>query len=139
VKRFSSRAFLLPVVSALPALALSAACALGQTPLTLALSSGATGTESLAANGKAPAEAQITLTATALISQDLPVLSLGTQIVRSGSDGTYHAVVDLAPAYQRGARVTVVASADGETASATTIVQAPNPFNPAWDNKQGSR
>ena len=140
MKRLSSRVFLLLGVAILSLLWLPAARVFGQTPLTLSLASGKTGTESLSADGKAPADAQVTLTATALISRDLPVLSLGTQTVRSGADGTYHAVIDLAPAYQRGARVTVAATADGSAVTATTLVDAPSaPFNPDWDNTQGSR
>jgi hypothetical protein len=121
---------------------LTVAVALGQTPLALSLSSGTVGTESVAADGKAAAYSQVTLTASAVISRDLPVIPLGSQTVQAGADGTYHAVIDLAPAYQRAIRVTVVASASGtKSVSATTLVDAPNAglFSPVWDATQGSR
>jgi hypothetical protein len=120
---------------------LTVAAALGQTALALSLATGKVGTESIAVDGKAAAYSQVTLTTSALISQDIPTISLGSQTVQAGADGKFHTVIDLAPVYQRGIRVTVVASAGGATpVSATTLVGAPNTtFNPDWDNTQGSR
>jgi hypothetical protein len=142
LKRFKARVFLLPVSALSALMTLTIATALSQVPLALSVSSGTAGTESVAVDGKAAAYSQVTIAASALISQDIPVVSLGSQSIRADANGRFHTVIALAPAYQRGIRVTVVASADGtKPVSATTVVDAPNAgtFNPAWDNTQGSR
>jgi hypothetical protein len=137
--RFISRAGLVGSIFA----ALTAACALGQgqQPVTLTAASGATGSESVLVSGKSLAYADVSLTASALISRDLPVIGLGTKTVRAGADGTFHTTIDLAPLYQRGILITVVAATAGaQPVSATTAVDAPNAtiFNPAWDDTEGS-
>jgi hypothetical protein len=123
--------------------ALTAACAFGQgqQPIALTVTSGDTGSESVLVSGKSLAYADVSLTASALISRDLPVIGLGGKTVRAGADGTFHTTIDLAPLYQRGILVTVVAATAGTPpVSATTAVDAPNAtiFNPAWDNTEGS-
>jgi hypothetical protein len=122
--------------------ALAQACALGQghQPLTLTVTSGATGSESVLVSGKALPYSDVGLTTDALISRDLPLIGLGTRTVRAGADGTFHMTIDLAPVYQRGILVTVIATQPGtQPVSVTAAVDAPNAsyFNPAWDNTEG--
>jgi hypothetical protein len=142
LKHFKARVFLLPVSALLPLMTLTVAAALGQTPLALSVVSGAAGTESVTVDGKAAAYSQVTLTTSAFLSADLPVVPLGSQPVQADANGKFHAVIDIAPLYQRDVRITVVASAEGtKSISATALVNAPNAgsFSPVWDATQGSR
>ena len=111
--------------------------------LTVAVQSGTTGAESIIISGTAPANAEVLLESSAVISEDLPTLSLGEKSVYADASGHFNAILLLGPVYGRSARVTVWASAgDGRfTASGSTFVRAPNASNPnaAWDSTRGNR
>jgi multidrug efflux pump subunit AcrA (membrane-fusion protein) len=144
MKQLGKRAFL-RFIPAFFAVCCSAAQA-AQTPappMTVAIASGIAGSESVQVSGTAPAYSLVTIDTTALISEDLPTLSLGQKSVNADASGRFSVMVSLAPAYQRGVRVTATVAADGGrlTASASTFVAAPNAgrFSPYWDVEQGSR
>jgi hypothetical protein len=107
----------------------------------VAVQSGNTGAETVRVAGKAAAYSLVSLDLWATISQDLPTISLGSQTVTADGSGAFATTVNIAPVYDRGIRINVRASLENGrvTATASTLVAAPNPFNPDWDNTKGSR
>ena len=86
------------------------------------------GREALVVSGQAPPLAPITLTITGTLSSDIPDVLLSRQFVAVASNGSFAAIVPIAPDYLRGSTVNVVAtSVPGvRSARAQLDVDAPN-------------
>lgn len=86
------------------------------------------GSETIAVSGTAPAGRAVQLTLYATFSRDIPDVVLSRQTVLPNGDGAFATTVPIAPAYFRGAIITVVASTppSGPSASARITVAAPN-------------
>jgi hypothetical protein len=109
-------------------------------PLAVAIHSGNTGAESVQVSGKAAAYSLVSLDLWAEVSEDIPSIWIGSQTITADNSGKFSTTVNLAPVYERGIRVTVRASIEGGrvTETASTLITAPNAFNPDWDNTTGS-
>ncbi|MBV8580473.1 MAG: hypothetical protein JO225_10375 [Candidatus Eremiobacteraeota bacterium] len=96
-------------------------------PVTLTLTRDG-GHEAVVATGNAPAARPVELAAYATYSRDLPTVLLSRRVVTSDANGRFTTTLALAPAYFRGALVTVVARSvpDGPSATARISVTAPN-------------
>lgn len=88
----------------------------------------AVGSEAVHITGTAPASRPLEAAMYARFSQNLPTVLLSRRIVSTDAAGRYDATLSTAPAYFRGAIVTVVVTAipGGAGASTTTTVVAPN-------------
>jgi hypothetical protein len=86
------------------------------------------GSEALAVSGTAPAGRALQLTLYATFSRDIPDTLITRQTILPGPDGTFAVTVPTAPAFLRGAVLTVVVGAppSGPFASARVTVGAPN-------------
>ncbi|MBV8748580.1 MAG: hypothetical protein JO103_02575 [Candidatus Eremiobacteraeota bacterium] len=101
-------------------------------PVTLTLTRAA-GHEAVVATGNAPAARPVELAAYATYSRDLPTVLLSRRVVTTDANGRFTTTLPLAPAYFRGALVTVVVRSvpDGPSATARISVTAPNDPTPA--------
>ncbi len=89
---------------------------------------GGQGAESLAVSGTAPRNTVVTISLYGQISRDIPTVFLNTQSTVASSEGKYAKAVPIDPDYFRGTLITVkVAVPNGNVASATYVVGAPNP------------
>jgi hypothetical protein len=88
----------------------------------------AVGSETVHITGTAPAARPLEAAAYARFSQNLPTVLLSRRIVSTDAAGRYDATLPIAPAFFRGALVTVLVRTmpDGAAASATIAVAAPN-------------
>jgi activator of HSP90 ATPase len=88
----------------------------------------ATGTEGVRISGTAPAGQPLEAALYARFSEDLPTVLLSRHRVSADSSGRYDAVLPIAPAYFRGAVVSVVVRSvpAGPLARASLVVGAPN-------------
>ena len=87
------------------------------------------GAEAVSVTGTAPPGAIVTLTLTALISEDLPTVLVSRHDAAADVNGRFAAVIPIASAYERGIVLTVIAtSASGAApAQAQLTTGAPNP------------
>jgi hypothetical protein len=118
------------------ALAAVQAAPLGAAPTTDAPASGPVsllvaphaGAEAVDVSGRAPAGTDLTITLVSTIDVDLPDVVLNRKTLVTGPDGTFAAVMSIAPGYTRGSIITVFAtSSDGGPAvTARYVVNAPN-------------
>ena len=116
--------------------AVAALCApvAAQTPSTAPVTgitvgaSRAVGTEAVRITGTAAATRPLEAATYARFSQDLPTVLLSRRIISTDAAGRYDATLPIAPAYFRGAILTVVVRTipDGAGASATVTVAVPN-------------
>jgi hypothetical protein len=88
----------------------------------------AVGTDTVRITGTAPTGRPLEAALYARFSQNLPTVLLSRRSVTTDAAGRYDATLPIAPAFFRGAIVTVLVRAmpDGAAASATMIVVAPN-------------
>ncbi len=92
----------------------------------------AAGRDAIVVDGTAPAALPVTITLTGTISRDLPTVTLSS--VTLATDGTFHAVVPIAPAMPRGSVVTVTATSLPGVSSAWARVTV-GPPNPQLDTR----
>lgn len=110
----------------------------GSRPVTVAQSSASASTLTLRASqapgryailvdGTAPAALPVRITLTGEISRDIPVVTLSS--VTLATDGTFHAVLPIAPSMPRDSVVIVTATSlsGASLATARVIVGSPNP------------
>ncbi|MDE2571780.1 MAG: hypothetical protein KGM44_04555 [bacterium] len=89
---------------------------------------GGVGAEALDVFGSAPPNAPVRLSLSAQISRDLPTIPLSSTTAEVGPNGKFSIQVPIAPNFSRGSVITVrAATAAGEVASATYVVDSPNP------------
>jgi hypothetical protein len=88
----------------------------------------AIGREAVDVSGIAPPTRPVEASVYARFSQNLPTTLLSRSIIRTDASGHYAAVLTHAPAYFRGAIVTVVVRSlpAGPAATASFVVDAPN-------------
>jgi hypothetical protein len=86
------------------------------------------GTDSVHITGTGPTGRPLEAALYARFSQNLPTVLLSRRSVTTDAAGRYDATLPIAPAFFRGAIVTVLVRAipDGAAATATMIVAAPN-------------
>jgi hypothetical protein len=84
------------------------------------------GSEAVAVRGAAPAGAVIRITLVAAFSRDLPDVVLSRTTSTSDPNGTFAAIIPIAPAFERGTLVRAVASfPDGTTRTSAPYVVGP--------------
>ena len=86
------------------------------------------GTETLLVNGESPVGRPLEAALYVTYSRDIPSVLLSRRIVRASPDGTFTATLPIAPAFFRGAMLTVVVHSlpGGRPASASIPVAAPS-------------
>lgn len=89
---------------------------------------GLSGSQALDVRGQAPANAPVTITLFAIVSSDVPTIVVSRHDVVTDVNGRFGAVIPIAPAFERGTILKVVAtSASGAgPASAQVIMDVPN-------------
>lgn len=88
----------------------------------------APGKQEVSVGGKAPANAPVTLTLIATLSNELPDVVLSRHELLADVDGTFKTDISIAPGYYRGGILTLVASsvAGVSPAKAHLVMKAPN-------------
>ncbi|HEY0613663.1 MAG TPA: hypothetical protein VGC96_03440 [Candidatus Elarobacter sp.] len=101
----------------------------------------AVGSEAVRITGSAPAARPLEAALYATFSRDLPTVLLSRRILSTDAAGRYDTTLTTAPAYFRGAVLTVTVRAlpDGGTAAATLPVAAPNVPAPPDDTPASVR
>ena len=86
------------------------------------------GAEAITVVGSAPPGATVTITLTALVSEDIPTVLVSRHDVAADVNGRYGAIIPIASAYERGIKLNVLAtSAPGVApAQAQLTTGAPN-------------
>lgn len=86
------------------------------------------GSEALLVNGESGLARPVEAALYATYSRDIPTVLLSRRILRVAADGTFTATLPVAPAFFRGAILTVVVRSmpGGRAASASIAVAAPN-------------
>jgi hypothetical protein len=110
-----------------PVGALGADAAAGAPGITLTLNR-VIGAQAVNVSGTAPAARPLEAAVYARFSRDLPTVLLSRRSISTGADGHFAAVVTIAPAYFRGAIVTIVVRPlpFGPSAMGEVIVTEPN-------------
>jgi hypothetical protein len=85
------------------------------------------GTQDIFVSGKAPAYLPITLTLVGTFSTEVPDVVINRSQVSSDATGAFSADVPIAPAFYRGARLTVIASSSPGISIAKTRLEAKAP------------
>lgn len=84
------------------------------------------GSETLALNGTAPAKLPVTITLTAELSKELPIVVISRTTVMSASDGSYSAVASINQNSRRGTTIAATAtSVTGATSAVARIIVGP--------------
>jgi len=86
------------------------------------------GAEAIVVEGSAPPNSPITMTLLAVVSTDVPTIVVSRQDVITDVNGRFRAIIPVAPAYERGTILKVVATSlpGVSPASAQLVMNAPN-------------
>jgi hypothetical protein len=124
------------IPAALFALAAVQAAPLGAAPTTDAPASGPVsllvaphvGAEAIDVSGRAPAGSALTITLVSTVDVDVPDIVLTKKTLVTGPDGTFTAVISIAPGFTRGSVITVYATPTdgGPAVTARYLTNAPN-------------
>jgi hypothetical protein len=85
-----------------------------------------TGAEAIDIYGHATPGSVLTVTLVSTFSVDVPDVVLSRTYLDAAADGTFSAVISIAPGFTRGSFITVYATTYGGAAKARYLVDAPN-------------
>jgi uncharacterized lipoprotein YbaY len=86
------------------------------------------GSQSIDVTGSGPANGTVTVTVVSTISRDIPDVVLSRKLVKPNADGSFSAILPIAPGFTPGSIITVYAasSAGGPAMRAQYSPEAPN-------------